>query len=58
MKTVDKINDDLQEKQRQLIDMCKHFSENKTVLVDETKIDTQPKMFNFNLKFSNANWNA
>jgi hypothetical protein len=43
MKTVDKINDDLQEKQRQLIDMCKHFSENKTASVNDTKIDTQPK---------------
>jgi hypothetical protein len=45
MKAVDKINDDLQEKQRQFIDMCKHFSEAKTipVPVNETKVDTQPK---------------
>jgi len=43
MKAFDKINDDLQEKQRQFIIMCKHFSENKIVLVNETKIDTQPK---------------
>ena len=43
MKAVDKVNDDLQEKQRQFIDMCKHFSENKTASVNDTKIDTQPK---------------
>ena len=43
MKAVDKINDNLQEKQRQFIDMCKHFSENKTASVNDTKIDTQPK---------------
>jgi hypothetical protein len=43
MKAVDKINDDLQEKQRQFIDMCKHFSETKTSPVNETKVDTQPK---------------
>lgn len=43
MKAVDKINDDLQEKQRQFIDMCKHFSETKTVPVNETKVNTQPK---------------
>jgi len=43
MKAVDKINDDLQEKQRQFIDICKHFSETKTIPVNETKVDTRPK---------------
>ncbi|MGZ5511736.1 MAG: hypothetical protein ACXWFC_14870 [Nitrososphaeraceae archaeon] len=43
MKAVDKINDDLQEKQRQFITMCKHFSDNKTLPGNETKVDASPK---------------
>lgn len=43
MKAVDKINDDLQDNQREFIDICKHFSESKTIPVNETKVDAPPK---------------
>ena len=47
MKAVDKINDNLQDKQREFIDMCKHFSENLTFPVNKTTVDTLPKNAEF-----------
>lgn len=43
IKAVDKINDDLLNKQRQFIEICKHFSEIKTPSVSETKSSNQVK---------------
>lgn len=37
-KAVDKINDDLQSKQRQFIEICKHFSEANTSNITETNV--------------------
>lgn len=43
MKAVDKINDDLQSKQRQFIEICKHFSGTDTTNIVESKSSNQVK---------------
>ena len=43
IEAVDKINDELQNKQRQFIEICKHFSEINTPSVPETKSSNQVK---------------
>lgn len=43
MRAVDKINEDLQDKQKQFMDMCKNFSTSKSPIANELKSNSKPK---------------